>query len=436
MLTFPLCSFRGDLCWVWVCICRGGLPLLNYLQEVLMHLWLSATGWESPAEQHRSPFFLFPITPFVYRLVFAPFFFFFYNFFLSPFSPFCLNISSSLSISPLFSIHFSFVFCTSSSTTFYLISFCLQSPPFSIFLCFTLFSFISRFLSYLINVVSSHLHYIFLFSLVFLAFISSLHLLLSFFTTFTLVPFPWLSRPFTCSLFSPLLCHLPSFLIFCLQPYFLSTFFSSASHPSLFFLLPSSPFIFFCHVLASPFFLSPLPFISLLSSLLSLPLLSATIHFYSPVSSLPLSLFLHHLSLLLSFSCHLLSPPPQLLSSPTKKRNEGEEAGVMSDEGTSVEEVELSLKSQHGNNSYSAQTSSRRHSSTSRPLHPAPLHLLFTSSAVSLSCLSYCSPCLFLISIIRQGFQIFLSFFFSLSEFFMFRKEMLLERTQNLTIIK
>lgn len=108
----------------------------------------------------------------------------------------------------------------------------------------------------------------------------------------------------------------------------------------------------------------------------------------------------------------------------------------MSDEGTSVEEVELSLKSQHGNNSYSAQTSSRRHSSTSRPLHPAPLHLLFTSSAVSLSCLSYCSPCLFLISIIRQGFQIFLSFFFSLSEFFMFRKEMLLERTQNLTIIK
>ena len=28
-----------------------------------MHLWLSATGWESPAEQHRSPLFLLPITP-------------------------------------------------------------------------------------------------------------------------------------------------------------------------------------------------------------------------------------------------------------------------------------------------------------------------------------------------------------------------------------
>lgn len=433
MLTFPLCSFRGDLCWVWVCICRGGLPLLNYLQEVLMHLWLSATGWESPAEQHRSPFFLFPITPFVYRLVFAPFFFFFLQLFPLALFP-LLPKHFLLPLHPLPFSPYIFHLCFARLAPQHFTSFH--------FVCSPLPSVFSSVLPFspsfpdLINVVSSHLHYIFLFSLVFLAFISSLHLLLSFFTTFTLVPFPWLSRPFTCSLFSPLLCHLPSFLIFCLQPYFLSTFFSSASHPSLFFLLPSSPFIFFCHVLASPFFLSPLPFISLLSSLLSLPLLSATIHFYSPVSSLPLSLFLHHLSLLLSFSCHLLSPPPQLLSSPTKKRNEGEEAGVMSDEGTSVEEVELSLKSQHGNNSYSAQTSSRRHSSTSRPLHPAPLHLLFTSSAVSLSCLSYCSPCLFLISIIRQGFQIFLSFFFSLSEFFMFRKEMLLERTQNLTIIK
>lgn len=295
--------------------------------------------------------------------------------------------------------------------------------------------------------------YIIYFYFLFLAFISSLHLLLSFFTTFTLVPFPFF--PDCLVLLHALYFHLfcvtfPPFLFSVCSPFPPSSWsFPHCPCPTfspLSFLLPHiqvysffSPLLlsfFFCHVLASPFFLSPLPFISLLSSLLSLPLLSAAIHFYSPVSSLPLSLFLHHLSLLLSFSRHLLSPPPQLLSSPTKKRNEGEEAGVMSDEGTSVEEVELSLKSQHGNNSYSAQTSSRRHSSTSRPLHPALLHLLFTSSAVSLSCLSYCSPCLFLISIIRQGFQIFLSFFFSLSEFFMFRKEMLLERTQNLTIIK
>lgn len=244
------------------------------------------------------------------------------------------------------------------------------------------------------------------------------------------------------------------------SPSLLSYFLSAALflHPLDLFLivlaLLSLHFLFFCltskSILSSPlssfhFFLSctgltlfPLtspfhfpPFISLVSAS---PLRRHP--FLFPRLLPPLSLFLHHLSLLLSFSRHLLSPPPQLLSSPTKKRNEGEEAGVMSEEGMSVEEVELSLKSQHGNNSYSAQTSSRRHSSTSRPLHPAPLHLLFTSSAVSLSCLSYCSPCLFLISIIRQGFQIFLSFFFSLSEFFMFRKEMLLERTQSLAIIK
>lgn len=243
------------------------------------------------------------------------------------------------------------------------------------------------------------------------------------------------------------LLHALYFHLFCVTfPPFLFSVCSPTFSPLSFLLPHIQVYSFFSPLLLSFFSVMywPHPFSSHLSLsfpsfhlsclCLSSPLPSISIPPSPP--SLSLSLFLHHLSLLLSFSRHLLSPPPQLLSSPTKKRNEGEEAGVMSDEGTSVEEVELSLKSQHGNNSYSAQTSSRRHSSTSRPLHPAPLHLLFTSSAVSLSCLSYCSPCLFLISIIRQGFQIFLSFFFSLSEFFMFRKEMLLERTQNLTIIK
>lgn len=59
-LFLSVCSFGGD----FSCVRTEGLPLFNYLQEALMHLWLSATGWESPAERRRAPLVLFPITIF------------------------------------------------------------------------------------------------------------------------------------------------------------------------------------------------------------------------------------------------------------------------------------------------------------------------------------------------------------------------------------
>ena len=47
-----------------------------------MHLWLSATGWESPAEQHRSPLFLLPITPSLPPISLSHDFFLFFIYFL------------------------------------------------------------------------------------------------------------------------------------------------------------------------------------------------------------------------------------------------------------------------------------------------------------------------------------------------------------------
>ena len=432
-----------------------------------MHLWLSATGWESPAEQHRSPLFLLPITPslppislsqnvfffFIYSLLcsllfacifFCSFLFMslhaifsssLYNLFLASLhrfssiyivltplhlSLFYLHFLPSSPSNPLLSFFYSLFLLRLHAVPLFL-------PPLHLFLLSTTFSTV-------LSIFSSSVHNLFLLPLHVFVCLCPLPVLPStitsclqafrplfpfFFYLVCLQPSPasYLSCPHPSTTFSSFhsifsstvsnLFLLPFHLfLFCLQPFLYNHILSSgppffpshcpcpiSSSPPFFRLPPKSFFLptLFFYDLSWPLFPSPLPFISLLSSplFISSPLPPISI---PPVTSLsPLSFASP------SSSPHFpssLAPVITTLSKKIKERNEGVQGECCQGENMPVEECELSLKSQHANNSYSTQADLLAAISPSLPHFPfthsyfPPLSSLSNHISLPYCCLS------------------------------------------------